>query len=617
MGLDGLLRGRGGAVSGILNGIDDREWNPATDPHLAARFDAADPAPRAANKAALQARFGLAADPAAPLFLFIGRLAWQKGVDLVLDALPALLGEGGQLAILGTGEAALEARCRDAAAAHPGRIGTVIGFDEALARLGYGGADAVLVPSRFEPCGLAQLCAAALRRAAGGGPGRRPGRYRDRCQRGGAGGRQRHRRAIRPAHGGGADGRPPPHRRAPPRPAAWAPAAAQCAGRRMFPGAAPPRATPRCSTGCCMGDGLAEPLGVTADADGVNVAVVAPAASAVDFCVFDATGTVEVARHRLPGRTGAVWHGHIPGMAPGARYGLRAHGPWDPAAGHRFNPAKLLVDPWATALDRPFRAAPGAAGYRATGRMAGTARPSCPRRMVAAPQPAPRARPPLPTGAKVIYELHVRGFTMRHPEVPEAIRGTFAGLGHPAAIAHLQALGVTHVELLPVAAWHRRAASAAARPDQLLGLQSGRLPGALPRAGAGRHGGGARRRRRAARRPASAPSSTWSSTTAARATSSARPCRCAAWTMPTTTGCGRTAAPLRQRRRLRQHPGARPALAAAAGDGCAAALGGAGRRRRLPLRPRRDARPPRDGFDPAAPLLTAMRQDPVLRDRLI
>lgn len=157
MGLDGLLRGRADAVSGILNGIDEAEWNPATDPRLPARFDAADPSPRAANKAALQARFGLAADPAAPLFLFIGRLAWQKGIDLVLEALPALLGCGGQLAILGTGDAALERRCLDAVL--PGRVGTVIGFDETLARLGYGGADAVLVPSRFEPCGLAQLCA--------------------------------------------------------------------------------------------------------------------------------------------------------------------------------------------------------------------------------------------------------------------------------------------------------------------------------------------------------------------------------------------------------------------------------------------------------------------------
>ncbi|SDB12073.1 starch synthase [Belnapia rosea] len=159
MGLDGLLRSRGAMVSGILNGLDTAEWDPAADPHLAARFSAANPAPRAANKAALQARFGLAEQAGAPLFLFVGRLAWQKGIDLVLDALSALLAEGGQLAILGTGDRALEARCLEAAAAHPGRVGTVIGFDEGLARLGYGGADAVLVPSRFEPCGLAQLCA--------------------------------------------------------------------------------------------------------------------------------------------------------------------------------------------------------------------------------------------------------------------------------------------------------------------------------------------------------------------------------------------------------------------------------------------------------------------------
>jgi starch synthase len=157
MGLDGLLRGRADAVSGILNGIDEAEWNPATDPRLPARFDAADPAPRAANKAALQARFGLAADPAAPLFLFIGRLAWQKGIDLVLEVLPAMLAEGGQLAILGIGDSVLEQR--SLAAAIPGQVGTVLGFNETLARLGYGGADAVLVPSRFEPCGLTQLCA--------------------------------------------------------------------------------------------------------------------------------------------------------------------------------------------------------------------------------------------------------------------------------------------------------------------------------------------------------------------------------------------------------------------------------------------------------------------------
>ena len=159
MGLDGLLRGRAAQVSGILNGIDEAEWDPAADRALAERFSAARPAPRAANKPALQARFGLAPEADAPLFVVVGRLAWQKGMDLVLEALPALLEAGGQLAILGTGDVALESRCLGAAAAHPGRVGTVIGFDEALARLCYGGADAVLVPSRFEPCGLAQLCA--------------------------------------------------------------------------------------------------------------------------------------------------------------------------------------------------------------------------------------------------------------------------------------------------------------------------------------------------------------------------------------------------------------------------------------------------------------------------
>ncbi len=159
MGLDGLLRGRGGDVSGILNGIDELEWNPATDNHLAACFSADDTAPRAANKAALQRRFGLEERADAPLFGFVGRLAWQKGVDLILEALPWLLGSGAQLVVLGTGDAQLQERCLGAAAANRGRIGTVIGFDEGLARLIYGGADSVLVPSRFEPCGLAQLCA--------------------------------------------------------------------------------------------------------------------------------------------------------------------------------------------------------------------------------------------------------------------------------------------------------------------------------------------------------------------------------------------------------------------------------------------------------------------------
>ncbi|CAA9523791.1 MAG: Glycogen synthase, ADP-glucose transglucosylase [uncultured Sphingomonadaceae bacterium] len=159
MGLDGLLRGRADLLTGILNGIDVDTWNPATDPHLAARYGAADPASRAANKRALQARFGLAELADAPLFGLISRLSWQKGVDLLLEALSVLLAEGGQLALLGAGDPALEAACAEAAARAPGRVGCLIGYDEGLAHLIQAGSDALLVPSRFEPCGLTQLCA--------------------------------------------------------------------------------------------------------------------------------------------------------------------------------------------------------------------------------------------------------------------------------------------------------------------------------------------------------------------------------------------------------------------------------------------------------------------------
>ena len=159
MGLDGLLRGRAADLHGILNGLDVEDWNPATDPHLAARFSVQDPAPRAINKAAVQAAFGLDADAAAPLLAFVGRLAWQKGADLLLAAAGVLMDHGAQLALLGSGDAGLEDACRAFASAHPGRAGAFIGFDEGLARRVYGGADAMVVPSRFEPCGLVQLSA--------------------------------------------------------------------------------------------------------------------------------------------------------------------------------------------------------------------------------------------------------------------------------------------------------------------------------------------------------------------------------------------------------------------------------------------------------------------------
>jgi starch synthase len=159
MGLDGLLRQRADVLTGILNAIDDTVWDPSTDPFLAAHFDARHPARRAANKSALQARFGLDESPETFVFGVVSRLTWQKGMDLLLDALPSLIDAGAQLALLGTGDRALERGFATASQRHQGRIAAIVGYDEALAHLIQGGADALLVPSRFEPCGLTQLCA--------------------------------------------------------------------------------------------------------------------------------------------------------------------------------------------------------------------------------------------------------------------------------------------------------------------------------------------------------------------------------------------------------------------------------------------------------------------------
>jgi starch synthase len=159
MGFDGLLRGRAAVVSGILNGIDEEVWNPASDPNLAVAYDARHPAARTSNAIALRARLGLEADSRAMLLGVISRLTWQKGLDLLLDALPGLLAAGVQIALLGAGDAPLEAGFQFAARMRPGRVACKIGYDESLAHLIQAGSDALLVPSRFEPCGLTQLCA--------------------------------------------------------------------------------------------------------------------------------------------------------------------------------------------------------------------------------------------------------------------------------------------------------------------------------------------------------------------------------------------------------------------------------------------------------------------------
>ena len=156
-GLDGVIRGRGAAVSGILNGIDDTVWNPATDAALAERYDAQRLQGKRTCRRALQAQLGLAQDDHALLVTVVSRLTSQKGLDLVLAALPILVREGVQFAVQGTGEPTLEAAFRMAQEMHPERVRVHIGYDEARAHQLIAGADAIAVPSRFEPCGLTQM----------------------------------------------------------------------------------------------------------------------------------------------------------------------------------------------------------------------------------------------------------------------------------------------------------------------------------------------------------------------------------------------------------------------------------------------------------------------------
>jgi glycogen operon protein len=210
--------------------------------------------------------------------------------------------------------------------------------------------------------------------------------------------------------------------------------------------------------GLPLGDALPgspSPLGATWDGTGTNFALWAHGASAVDLCLFDGAGTEH--RQRLEDSTHQVWHGRLPGVGPGQRYGYRVHGPYEPALGLRYNPAKLLLDPYVRAVDGELVLHPALFGY--TGDTVDSpmadphdSSPYVPRGVVVHdPFPWDGDRAPRTSWSDtVIYEVHVKGATARHPEVPEALRGTYAGLAHPAFVAHLKALGVTAVELLPV-----------------------------------------------------------------------------------------------------------------------------------------------------------------------
>ncbi|GAA0273720.1 glycogen synthase GlgA [Alteraurantiacibacter aestuarii] len=156
MGLDGVIRARTNLVQGILNGIDTAEWNPETDQHLAAHFSPQKLGKRKANKSAVEKAFGLETGDG-PLFIVVSRLTWQKGIDVLLEVIDHLVGLGGRLALLGSGEPELEQGLKEAAERHPGKVGLKFAYDEPLSHLMQGGGDAILVPSRFEPCGLTQL----------------------------------------------------------------------------------------------------------------------------------------------------------------------------------------------------------------------------------------------------------------------------------------------------------------------------------------------------------------------------------------------------------------------------------------------------------------------------
>jgi isoamylase len=195
------------------------------------------------------------------------------------------------------------------------------------------------------------------------------------------------------------------------------------------------------------------PLGAHPEAGGVRFAITSAVADAVELCLIDADGSER--RIALTERTFGVWHGLVPGVTPGQRYGYRVHGPYDAARGLRCNPHKLLLDPYARQITgglTDLRAAQGFTGDPERGPMSTVdSLGSVPLSVVTSPGgPDTGTKPEVPFEEAVVYELHVKGFTQQHPFIPEALRGTYLGLAHPVSIEYLTRLGVTSVELLPV-----------------------------------------------------------------------------------------------------------------------------------------------------------------------
>ncbi|WP_091747044.1 glycogen debranching protein GlgX [Methylobacterium sp. ap11] len=220
---------------------------------------------------------------------------------------------------------------------------------------------------------------------------------------------------------------------------------------------AAPSASPLVRANRTISEGQPFPLGSTWDGLGVNFALFSAHATKVELCLFDDTGETEIERIELPEYTDEVWHGYLPDARPGTIYGYRVHGPYEPEAGHRFNPNKLLLDPYAKALVGSVTWNPALFGYVMESGDDTTfdTRDSAPfTRKCRVIDPAftwgRDQKPNVPWDKTVFYETHVKGFTKLHPAVPERLRGTYAGLGTPEVLAYIRSLGVTSVELLPV-----------------------------------------------------------------------------------------------------------------------------------------------------------------------
>lgn len=205
------------------------------------------------------------------------------------------------------------------------------------------------------------------------------------------------------------------------------------------------------------GDG--QQLGANFDGKGVNFALFSAHAERVELCLFDPCGKTEIARLELPEYTHEIWHGYVPGLQPGALYGYRVYGPYDPENGHRFNPHKLLIDPYARELEGDIEWNDAHFGYELGHEEKDLSfdtrdsAPFTPKCKVVDPDAFDwqgENRLDVPWPHAVIYETHVKGFTQRNPALPPELRGTFEGLGHQASVDYIKSLGITSVELLPV-----------------------------------------------------------------------------------------------------------------------------------------------------------------------